>query len=352
MNKVFGWLIIAVCLSSGFSYSQSINISPSTTHVFPQSIDGTLRDGSAWQTMLWIDNTNSTGTSCQILGPLSTRFDEQTFLLPRSTSTNRGTLAQSTLISGFVQLNCSLPVSASLTYISFSPGGDVSGMATVLPGRAITQSFLQHTSWARFGVAIANTNSSTLNLEARFNGANGQSTVRTITVAPMTQYVKFVDEILDLSPTTRNGLFSLSNVQSNTPFYITGLMFIGSAFTTLLPGGFSAATQPAGVNLCTSLEGSSIVATDGQFLGKITSNKFDSQSIGNEFGVYGSKFSSTSIFNEFGTYGSAFSAKSAFNDLATSPPSIFVSGQSIGFLTTNQLKTPRVDTWAVVACVK
>lgn len=82
-----------------------------------------------------------------------------------------------------------------------------------------------------------------------------------------------------------------------------------------------------------------LIGADGQFLGKLTTNEFDSDSVFNEFGRYGSKFSSTSIFNEFGKYGSKFSRLSAFNELATDPPYIIDSkGNLLGYLTLNNLK--------------
>ncbi len=46
-----------------------------------------------------------------------------------------------------------------------------------------------------------------------------------------------------------------------------------------------------------------IVANDGQYLGKLSLNRFDMESIVNSFGPYGSQFSATSIFNKFGNYG-------------------------------------------------
>jgi len=51
-----------------------------------------------------------------------------------------------------------------------------------------------------------------------------------------------------------------------------------------------------------------LFADDGRatFLGKLTTNKFDSQSIFHNFGIYGSKFSPTSIFNDMDLYGSSF----------------------------------------------
>jgi hypothetical protein len=79
-----------------------------------------------------------------------------------------------------------------------------------------------------------------------------------------------------------------------------------------------------------------IIANDGQFLGKLTSNEFDNDSLLNEFGPYGSEFSPTSVFNEFGNYGSEFSALSPFNEFSSTPPKIFVNGQLYGYLTENE----------------
>ena len=88
----------------------------------------------------------------------------------------------------------------------------------------------------------------------------------------------------------------------------------------------------------------SIFADDGTFLGFINDNPFDPDSVCNAFGTYGNKFSSLSIWNQFGQYGSNFSALSAFNDFAFSPPVIFENGVPIYFLTTNTIKSPRIDT--------
>lgn len=80
----------------------------------------------------------------------------------------------------------------------------------------------------------------------------------------------------------------------------------------------------------------SLYSNDGKtFLGKLTSNTFDSDSVFNEFGDYGSEFSSKSIWNEFSDYGSEFSDKSAFNKFATKPPIIVLSGKTVGYLTIN-----------------
>lgn len=92
-----------------------------------------------------------------------------------------------------------------------------------------------------------------------------------------------------------------------------------------------------------ALEGGSIVANDGQFLGRITKSRFDSDSLVNAFGAYGSRFSSTSIFNQFGEYGSQFSSLSPFNRFSSTPPKILKDGKVVGYLTVNEMLKPRVD---------
>jgi len=79
-----------------------------------------------------------------------------------------------------------------------------------------------------------------------------------------------------------------------------------------------------------------IIANDGQYLGKLTSNEFDHDSLLNEFGPYGSEFSTTSVFNEFSDYGSEFSTLSPFNEFSTTPPKIYVNGLFYGYLTENE----------------
>lgn len=79
-----------------------------------------------------------------------------------------------------------------------------------------------------------------------------------------------------------------------------------------------------------------IMSSDDEYLGKLTSNEFDNDSILNEFGPYGSEFSPKSIFNEFGPYGGEFSQKSPFNEFNQNPPKIYVNGQFYGYLTVNE----------------
>jgi hypothetical protein len=94
-----------------------------------------------------------------------------------------------------------------------------------------------------------------------------------------------------------------------------------------------------------------VFADNVTFLGKVSADKYDSQSLANEYGSYGSEFSSTSIFNQFGTYGSEFSSLSTINRLAGQPP-VLVSGTTgVAYLPINTSKSPRVDTNALLACI-
>ena len=56
-----------------------------------------------------------------------------------------------------------------------------------------------------------------------------------------------------------------------------------------------------------------LMASDGQYLGKLCLNKFDVESIVNEYGAYGSRYSGTSIYNQYSMYGSQYSSLSPFN---------------------------------------
>lgn len=79
-----------------------------------------------------------------------------------------------------------------------------------------------------------------------------------------------------------------------------------------------------------------ILAADGRFLGKLTSNKYDVESIYNQYGIYGSKYSGMSIWNKFCPYGSPYSIYSPYNSFSTTPPQLFLRGVLVGYLTTNK----------------
>lgn len=79
-----------------------------------------------------------------------------------------------------------------------------------------------------------------------------------------------------------------------------------------------------------------------RYLGKITSNSIDTESIWNTASLYGSSVGLYSVWNTVGTYGSETSMYSASATLATHPPKIYDSnGNFVAYLTENTAKYPR-----------
>ena len=80
------------------------------------------------------------------------------------------------------------------------------------------------------------------------------------------------------------------------------------------------------------------------YLGKINASKYDSESIWNEYGKYGSRYNSKSIWNEYGTYGSKYNSYSPFNDYASNPPILVDNnGKFYGYFTSNKYKSQRAN---------
>ena len=84
-----------------------------------------------------------------------------------------------------------------------------------------------------------------------------------------------------------------------------------------------------------------LLAQDGQFLGMLSSNRYQIDSVLNEYGSYGSKYSSTSIFNQYGNYGSRFGQYS-------DPPQVIYRGQWVGYLSTNTFLQNRIDSHQLI----
>lgn len=68
--------------------------------------------------------------------------------------------------------------------------------------------------------------------------------------------------------------------------------------------------------------GKLMLYSEDKYLGCLDCGDFNSESICNSFGTYGSSFSSDSIWNGFGTYGSSFSSKSPWNSFSSNGPKI------------------------------
>jgi len=85
------------------------------------------------------------------------------------------------------------------------------------------------------------------------------------------------------------------------------------------------------------------------FIGAIA-NEYDSDSIANEYGA-GNEYKSDSIMNEYARFGSKYSSTSAFNDYASKPPIIINNSYEFaGYLTTNDYKTPNINTYEAISC--
>lgn len=88
------------------------------------------------------------------------------------------------------------------------------------------------------------------------------------------------------------------------------------------------------------------------YLGCLNCDKYNSSSIWNAYGTYGSKYNSNSIWNSYGTYGGEYNSFSPFNSYSNTPPIIVdKDGKSYGYLTTNEYKSDRaVFALAILIC--
>lgn len=109
------------------------------------------------------------------------------------------------------------------------------------------------------------------------------------------------------------------------------------------------ATTAHSQNICEIIDGASLIANNGVFLGRIT-NRYSSESIFNEYGNYGSKYGSESIWNKYGEYGSKYSNYSPFNPYATEPPAIVKNGEIIGYLSINKYLQHTLNPWILKTC--
>ena len=80
------------------------------------------------------------------------------------------------------------------------------------------------------------------------------------------------------------------------------------------------------------------------YLGCLNCNNYDSNSIWNEYGTYGSSYNSKSIWNEYGTYGSEYNSLSPWNEYSNdSPVVVDKDGNFYGYFTLNEYRAKRAD---------
>lgn len=104
------------------------------------------------------------------------------------------------------------------------------------------------------------------------------------------------------------------------------------------------AVSAFGDEVCAVVKDATLIAQDSQNspLGKI-SNPFDSKSIFNEYGEYGSEYSVKSIWNQYGSFGGEYSTYSPFNKYTSTPPMLIKNGKVIGYLTVNKFVKPSIS---------
>jgi len=80
------------------------------------------------------------------------------------------------------------------------------------------------------------------------------------------------------------------------------------------------------------------------YIGNLNTSKFEQNSVHNEFGSYGNPFSPLSINNKFGIYGSDFSVYSVNNPYAFYAPKLFdVNGVYLGKLSANKFDVESIS---------
>jgi hypothetical protein len=85
------------------------------------------------------------------------------------------------------------------------------------------------------------------------------------------------------------------------------------------------------------------------FLGCLNCSRYDSNSVWNAYGPYGSQYSSDSIWNRYGTWGSIYSSDSPWNQYSSSGPAIVDrTGNFYGYFSRNRYHSNRTRIeWAV-----
>lgn len=118
--------------------------------------------------------------------------------------------------------------------------------------------------------------------------------------------------------------------------FLAQLLFFASVVSISLPT-FAA-------DVCLMVKDASVVAQDSEntSLGKIV-NSYNTNSIFNEYGDFGSQYSTKSIWNQYGSFGGEYGTYSPFNKYAASPPMLIKSGKLIGYLTVNKSVQPSIS---------
>jgi hypothetical protein len=210
------------------------------SHVFPQIADGRQTDGLYYVSRFWIMSLGpASNCTLSLHGLDSSRLaSPPAITVPSNSWSVIDTRGVDPLAVGYARLDCSQPVTASLTYSLLTPAGTTAGMATVFSAPA--SSYAMHplllAGGVHYGVALANDSDATAVLTLLYTDAlSGGSSGRTIEIPPRSQRTGFVDQFVTV-PAEGEGTLEIEAVGTGpASFRITGLLFNGSVFTTLVP---------------------------------------------------------------------------------------------------------------------
>lgn len=96
------------------------------------------------------------------------------------------------------------------------------------------------------------------------------------------------------------------------------------------------------------LLGAVVVAADNTFLGVVSRDLNDPESIANPYGRYGDPRSPYSIWNAYSPYGARSGNTSAWCEWATRPPKVFYGDYFWGYLSTNRSLSPRINPYWLI----
>ena len=89
------------------------------------------------------------------------------------------------------------------------------------------------------------------------------------------------------------------------------------------------------------------------YLGCLSCSEYDSNSVFNQYGKYGSEYSTNSIFNEYGQYGGEYASYSPCNEYSTTPPVVVdEDGNFYRYLTINKYMSNRISNENIINWLK
>ena len=218
------------------------------THVFPQFVEGRFADGTFYRSaFVWV-NPQSQSASCRFslegMTAVVQAADGSTYnigSLPINGAANGGwdifrTSGTQTLRTGYAVLECPIDVTAQVIYGYYAANGVKLSEATVFssPAARSFQLISDQREGARLGFAIANDTdtaaSVTISASSVINNAVVDVGFTVVNIAPRTNFVSFLDEVITGIPFNQIGPIV---VTSSVPVSMIGLRFTGAAFTTI-----------------------------------------------------------------------------------------------------------------------